>query len=115
MTSRDDEKSEQDQKKKFNFSIDHILNRAGCSVNQELTNATPFTWMQCTRYCPPKLQRISKRQGPQRRQLGRNPRIPFSTHQLSMLEEKFQQSPYLSSSEVTMISRILDLADVRIS
>ncbi|KAK5648892.1 hypothetical protein RI129_003784 [Pyrocoelia pectoralis] len=117
---RDDEKSEQNRKLKFNFSIDHILNRAGCSKNEEPVleqarcNITPFTWMQCTRYCPPKLQRISKREGTQRRQLGKHPRIPFTTHQLSILEEKFRQSPYLSSSEVTQVSRFLELADIRV-
>lgn len=56
-----------------------------------------------------------KREGPQRRQLGRHPRIPFTSHQLTQLEEKFQEAPYLSSEEVTALSQRLDLADIRVS
>lgn len=56
-----------------------------------------------------------KKEGPQKRQLGRHPRIPFSSHQLAVLEEKFKHSPYLSSSEVTQLSQALHLADVRVS
>ncbi|GJQ76410.1 hypothetical protein Trydic_g2126 [Trypoxylus dichotomus] len=55
-----------------------------------------------------------RREGPQKRQLGRHPRIPFTTHQLTILEEKFKHSPYLSSQEVKEISRKLDLADIRV-
>lgn len=56
-----------------------------------------------------------KKEGPHKRQLGRHPRIPFSNHQLNTLEEKFQQSPYLSSEEVTKLSQQLHLADIRVS
>lgn len=56
-----------------------------------------------------------KREGPQKRQLGRHPRIPFTTQQLSILEDKFRKTPYLSSSEVTKLSRSLQLADIRVS
>lgn len=56
-----------------------------------------------------------KKEGPQKRQLGRHPRIPFSSHQLAVLEEKFKNSPYLSSTEVTQLSQSLQLADVRVS
>ncbi|RZC40677.1 homeobox protein MSX-1, partial [Asbolus verrucosus] len=59
-------------------------------------------------------QGAQKKDGPQKRQLGRHPRIPFTSHQLSVLEEKFQQSPYLSSEEVIALSRRLQLADVRV-
>ncbi|EFA07332.1 homeobox protein ceh-5 isoform X2 [Tribolium castaneum] len=109
------------------FSIEHILNRAGSSTssvnNLDLcenaaTNSAmpldPYSWLQCTRYCPPKVPRANKREGPQKRQLGRHPRIPFTSYQLSVLEEKFKQSPYLSSEEVTMLSRQLQLVDVRV-
>ncbi|XP_063922050.1 homeobox protein ceh-1 [Zophobas morio] len=82
------------------FSIEHILNRAGnsCSssdtnliVSESSTSASlsldAYTWLNCTRYCPPK--------------------IP-------LLEEKFQQSPYLSSEEVILLARRLQLADIRV-
>lgn len=58
---------------------------------------------------------IGKRETAQKRQLGRHPRIPFTSHQLAVLEEKFQQSPYLSSEEVTRISQNLQLADIRVT
>ncbi|XP_044265585.1 homeobox protein ceh-5-like [Tribolium madens] len=112
------------------FSIEHILNRAGSSSsgvsNLDLCENTatnsamsldPYSWLQCTRYCPPKVPMAlgaNKRDGPQKRQLGRHPRIPFTSYQLSVLEEKFKQSPYLSSEEVTMLSRQLQLVDVRV-
>ncbi|KAF5292918.1 hypothetical protein FQA39_LY13798 [Lamprigera yunnana] len=109
-----------DKKSKVNFSIDHILNQAGTSKNQESfeenssTKIGVFPWLQCTRYCPPKIQRYQKREGTPRRQLGRHPRIPFTSHQLAVLEEKFRQSPYLSSADVLKISRTLQLADIRV-
>lgn len=44
------------------FSIDHILNRAGNSrISSEETKTSvnypldPYSWLQCTRYCPPKI------------------------------------------------------------
>lgn len=48
------------------FSIDHILNRAGSSgntVNDDSNNCespssneeNSFSWLQCTRFCPPKI------------------------------------------------------------
>ncbi|CAH0551398.1 unnamed protein product [Brassicogethes aeneus] len=117
--------SQMDQKdevvKHSDFSIDHILNRAGNSQNSDDEARTsvnysldPYSWLQCTRYCPPKIPRVPKREGPQKRQLGRHPRIPFTSHQLSILEEKFQQTPYLSSEEVIKLSNKLDLADIRV-
>ncbi|KAK4884358.1 hypothetical protein RN001_000629 [Aquatica leii] len=120
MTSSSTQNATSEKKSKFNFSIDHILNEAGSSSNQkdlnvhDAINTTAFPWLQCTRYCPPKIQRIQKREATQRRQLGRHPRIPFTTQQLAILEEKFRESPYLSSAEVLKISRILQLADIRV-
>lgn len=127
------------------FSIEHILTKAGTSTSENHLNLSenvrnnsalpldPYSWLQCTRYCPPKVPstfiifcefcrviRIvvtgsGKRERPQKRQLGRHPRIPFTSYQLSVLEEKFKQSPYLSSEEVTVLSRQLQLVDVRVS
>lgn len=55
-----------------------------------------------------------KKDGPQKRQLGRYPRIPFTNQQIFVLEEKFQLSPYLSSEEAVELSRKLQLAVVKI-
>ncbi|GLV43320.1 uncharacterized protein CBL_03863 [Carabus blaptoides fortunei] len=100
------------------FSIEHILTKAGNrNAHKNITlhqGLTTFPWLQCTRYCPPKLPRSQKKEGPQKRQLGRHPRIPFSGQQLAVLEEKFKNSPYLSSTEVTQLSRKLQLADIRV-
>ncbi|KAG5876735.1 hypothetical protein JTB14_028609 [Gonioctena quinquepunctata] len=105
------------------FSIDHILNKAGCENKKEanaeenpesdnISNA--FSWLQCTRFCPPKVPRMTKKDAPQKRQLGRYPRIPFTNQQIAILEEKFQESPYLSSEEATNLSKQLHLADVKV-
>ncbi|XP_017781364.1 PREDICTED: homeobox protein MSX-2-like [Nicrophorus vespilloides] len=111
---------QQTPRKVSDFSIDHILHKAGTSSQEygtfdcgKPTVLQPFPWLQCTRYCPPKVPR-KREGGPQKRQLGRHPRIPFTTHQLSLLEERFRQSPYLSSEEVTRLSTILKLADIRV-
>ncbi|VEN43985.1 unnamed protein product, partial [Callosobruchus maculatus] len=44
----------------------------------------------------------------------RYPRIPFTSHQISVLEERFQRNPYLSSEEATILSQKLQLADVKV-
>ncbi|KAK9869310.1 hypothetical protein WA026_003061 [Henosepilachna vigintioctopunctata] len=110
-----------------NFSIDHILNKAGEDNRRKNSENTDdslytrvkfafdqFSWLQCTRYCPPKLPRNHRRDVPQRRQMGRHPRIPFTTQQLYILEEKFQQTAYLTGEEVMELAKRLQLADIRV-
>lgn len=102
--------------KRSNFSIDYILGISEkktqvCSSDQ---SNPQYDWLNYTRYKPPKLQRIRKKESIQRRRLGRNPRIPFSNEQVSILEEKFQQSPYLSNSDVISLSQCLQLSESRI-
>lgn len=58
---------------------------------------------------------IRKKECVQKRRLGRNPRIPFSTEQVALLEEKFQISPYLSNTDVIELSRCLQLSESRVS
>lgn len=44
--------------RKSDFTIEHILNRAGVRenfVNNETVPTVMFPWLQCTRYCPPKI------------------------------------------------------------
>ncbi|KAI4467542.1 homeobox protein msx [Holotrichia oblita] len=127
MTSSNLSSSDDDSRKLLNFSIEHILNKAGnqeppTKTEQETGDLTtgslsyiPFPWLHCTRYCPPKIPRNQRRDAPQKRQLGRHPRIPFTTHQLTVLENKFKKSPYLSSQEVKELSKNLDLADIRVT
>ncbi|XP_050704173.1 homeobox protein MSX-1-like [Eriocheir sinensis] len=74
-----------------------------------------FEWLQCTRYHPPKLPRVKRREGGQKRKLGRNPRVPFSSTQLAALETRFRQSQYLSSCDVADLSALLNLTETRVS
>ncbi|XP_066940714.1 LOW QUALITY PROTEIN: uncharacterized protein [Macrobrachium rosenbergii] len=73
-----------------------------------------FQWLQCTRYHPPKLPRVKRREGGQKRKLGRNPRVPFSSTQLAALEARFNQSQYLSSCDVADLSALLNLTETRV-
>lgn len=44
--------------KMSDFSIDHILNRAGPSENPKIcddASEVKFRWLQCSRYCPPRV------------------------------------------------------------
>ncbi|ERL92350.1 hypothetical protein D910_09665 [Dendroctonus ponderosae] len=77
-----------DENEKNDEIIDHILNRAGTSENSKTcddTSGVKFRWLQCSRYCPP--------------------RVP---------KQKFNESPYLSSEEVIVMSKKLQLADIRV-
>jgi homeobox protein MSX len=56
-----------------------------------------------------------RKEGTQKRKLGRNPRIPFSSSQVSVLEQRFKQSQYLSSSDVAELANYLNLSETRVS
>lgn len=58
---------------------------------------------------------IKRKEGPQKRKLGRNPRIPFSPGQVAALEQKFRAAHYLSSVEVAELSSALSLSETRVS
>ncbi|XP_059471655.1 homeobox protein MSX-2-like [Neocloeon triangulifer] len=73
-----------------------------------------FEWLHCTRYRPPRLPRTKRKEGAQKRKLGRNPRIPFSSSQVSVLEQRFKQSQYLSSSDVAELANYLNLSETRV-
>lgn len=63
-------KNEIASKTHSDFSIEHILNYAGnniahqtfCSQGDQRTEneSTTFSWLQCTRFCPPKIPRKLK-------------------------------------------------------
>ncbi|XP_013404533.1 homeobox protein Nkx-3.1 [Lingula anatina] len=73
-----------------------------------------FSWLQCTRYKPPKLPRLKRKDGVKKRKLGRNPRVPFTQHQVKTLEEKFRRTHYLSSVDVAELSAALNLTETRV-
>ena len=50
-----------------------------------------------------------------KRKLGRNPRVPFTQHQVATLEQKFQRTHYLSSVDVAELSAALNLTETRVS
>lgn len=93
---------------------------------------TQFSWVYCTRYRPPKLPSKQLQshhpfafhyfhyvQGVKRemnlRTRYRNPRIPFSTNEVSLLERKFIQSPYLGSNDVNELAEALNMSPKRVS
>ncbi|XP_055715528.1 homeobox protein MSH-D-like [Phlebotomus papatasi] len=126
--------------KQSDFSIDHILNRAGENVRRrheiqevsfidqwqgcssqyhpeksvDLHSHTPhLNWLQYTRYHPPKLPR-PLRLGPVKRTPGRLPRVPFTVEQLAALEEAYRVSTYLSSEDANNLAQKLNLSCVRV-
>ncbi|XP_038073233.1 homeobox protein MSX-2-like [Patiria miniata] len=75
---------------------------------------TRFSWLQCTRYKPPRLPRAKRKDGAKKRKLGRNPRVPFSPSQVTTLEQKFRCTHYLSSIDVAELSAALNLSENRV-
>ncbi|XP_022087667.1 homeobox protein MSH-B-like [Acanthaster planci] len=75
---------------------------------------TRFSWLQCTRYKPPRLPRAKRKDGAKKRKLGRNPRVPFSPAQVTTLEQKFRCTHYLSSIDVAELSAALNLSENRV-
>lgn len=66
MTSSQLNSSDDDHRKTLNFSIEHILHKAGnqeipadtqegCRIPTGNLSYVPFPWLHCTRYCPPKV------------------------------------------------------------
>jgi homeobox protein MSX len=53
--------------------------------------------------------------GSKKRKLGRNPRVPFTQHQVTVLEHKFHRTHYLSSVDVAELSAALNLTENRVS
>ncbi|XP_042220980.1 homeobox protein MSX-1-like [Homarus americanus] len=100
-----------DQDRNDNFSPQDDTSDGFQGTND---HSSRFEWLQCTRYHPPKLPRVKRREGGQKRKLGRNPRVPFSSSQLAALEARFRQSQYLSSCDVADLSALLNLTETRV-
>ncbi|KAH0544024.1 homeobox protein MSX-2 [Cotesia glomerata] len=82
--------------------------------NNKLLPNNNLSWLQCTRYRPPKLPRKSLAGKICKRKPATHPRIPFTSFQLQTLEEKYKKSAYLSRKDVVQLSTILRLPHNRI-
>ncbi|VVC44614.1 Hypothetical protein CINCED_3A000137 [Cinara cedri] len=112
-----------DQRRKpmFLFSVDYILNKAGEKSTENETDkqqSQQYDWLYCTRFKPPKLDRVKRKDGQhrQKRRPGRNPRIPFTNQQVMVLEQEFRRSAYLGgTNDVHVLSERLRLSESRVS
>ncbi|KAL6267386.1 hypothetical protein P5V15_000461 [Pogonomyrmex californicus] len=75
---------------------------------------TDLTWLQYTRYRPPRLPRRSFTEKRVKRHMGDHPRIPFSSSQLQVLEDRYRKSAYLSKNDVVEMSATLRLPQSKI-
>ncbi|CAL1675853.1 unnamed protein product [Lasius platythorax] len=73
-----------------------------------------LTWLQYTRYRPPKLPRRSYVERRIKRRTDDRPRIPFSSSQLQVLEDRYRRSAYLSRNDVVEMSATLRLPQSKI-
>ncbi|CAG7829016.1 unnamed protein product, partial [Allacma fusca] len=71
-----------------------------------------FSWLYCSRFKPPKLPRSKKRSN--RKRYGRGPRIPFAAHQITVLENAFKKSHYLSPDCINRLAESLYLSETRV-
>lgn len=59
LTTTDKPSNDDNSFKRSDFSIDHILNRAGNSnernVDSDKADNLKYQWLQCSRYCPPRI------------------------------------------------------------
>lgn len=73
-----------------------------------------LTWLQYTRYRPPKLPRRSYVERRAKRRTDDRPRIPFSSSQLQVLEDRYRRSAYLSRNDVIEMSAMLRLPQSKV-
>ncbi|XP_035733243.1 homeobox protein engrailed-2-B-like isoform X1 [Vespa mandarinia] len=78
------------------------------------TQRNELAWLQYTRYRPPKLPRRSLIGRSAKRRPGVHPRIPFSSFQLQILEERYKKNAYLSRRDALDISMSLRLPQSRV-
>ncbi|KAL6440618.1 hypothetical protein ACFW04_003242 [Cataglyphis niger] len=84
------------------------------ATTQRETRRTDLTWLQYTRYRPPKLPRRSYVERRIKRRTDDRPRIPFSSSQLQVLEDRYRRSAYLSRNDVVEMSAMLRLPQSKI-
>lgn len=81
---------------------------------EDATQRTELTWLQYTRYRPPKLPRRSLAERRVKRRAGDHPRIPFSSSQLQVLENRYRRSAYLSRNDIVEMSATLRLPQSKV-
>lgn len=57
---------------------------------------------------------VQKKTAAVKRQLGRYPRIPFTSYQIAVLEKKFQQLNYVSSEEAENLAYELQISEAKV-
>lgn len=82
--------------------------------NEQKLDTNELAWLRYTRYKPPKIQRKVVLEKPMKRRPGVHPRIPFSSVQLEILEERYKRNPYLCRKDVLEISAVLHLPQSRV-
>ncbi|XP_011146524.1 homeobox protein MSH-B isoform X2 [Harpegnathos saltator] len=82
--------------------------------NNDRVQRTDLTWLQYTRYRPPKLPRKSFVEKRRKRRAGDHPRIPFSSSQLQVLEDRYRKGAYLSRNDVIEMSATLRLPQSKV-
>jgi len=88
--------------------------QSGNHDSKSATRWTDLTWLQYTRYKPPRLPRKSVTERRIKRRAGDHPRIPFSSSQLQVLEDKYKRSAYLSKNDVVEMSATLRLPQSKV-
>ncbi|XP_071633327.1 homeobox protein MSH-B [Temnothorax longispinosus] len=88
--------------------------RSGDRNGENATRRTDLTWLQYTRYRPPRLPRRSLAERRVKRRTGDHPRIPFSSSQLQVLEDRYRRGAYLSRNDVVEMSATLRLPQSKI-
>ncbi|KAL0127379.1 hypothetical protein PUN28_005579 [Cardiocondyla obscurior] len=96
------------------FDAPVITERSGDHDSGNVTRPTDLMWLQYTRYRPPRLPRRSFPERRVKRRAGDHPRIPFSSSQLQVLEDRYQKSAYLSRNDVVEMSATLRLPQSKI-
>lgn len=84
------------------------------AASYEETHRNELAWLQYTRYKPPKLPRRNLIGKNAKRRPGVHPRIPFSSFQLQVLEERYKKNAYLSRRDALDISTSLRLPQSRV-
>ncbi|KAL1460576.1 hypothetical protein WDU94_012552 [Cyamophila willieti] len=103
------------------FSIERILSQDKCISNSLKINRSnqldsdynEFDWLKCTRYKPPKIHRLRKKEPPKKRTPGCNPRIPFSETTLKAMETKYQESPYITGDNLKEFAQTINVSKER--
>ncbi|EZA54972.1 hypothetical protein DMN91_008959 [Ooceraea biroi] len=88
--------------------------RSGGGNDGSAARRTDLTWLQYTRYRPPRLPRKSAAEKRMKRRTGEQPRIPFSSPQLRVLEDRYKRNAYLSRNDVVEMSATLRLPQNKI-